>query len=50
MMQLLNAVSAQSVTTVDEYAGDALSNIVLEGTKLADIKTTRFVVEVHNGS
>ena len=48
VVQLLNAVSAEGVTTVNKYARDSLTHVVLEGAELTDIKATRLVVEVHN--
>ena len=49
MVKLRDAVSAQCVPTVDQDARDALTNVVLEAAELADVKTTRLVVEVHLG-
>jgi len=48
VVQLLNAVGAQGVAAVHQYARNALAHVVLEGAKLADVETTRLVVEVHD--
>ena len=47
VVKLLNAVRAQSMAAVDQYAGDALTDIVLESTELTNVETTRLVVKVH---
>lgn len=47
MVQLLNAVRAQSVATVDQYARDALAHVVLESTELADVEAAGLIVQVH---
>ena len=39
VMQLLNAVRAQSMATVDQNAWNAFSNVVLECTELANVET-----------
>ena len=39
VMQLLNAVRAQSMATVDQNAWDSFSNVVLERTELANVET-----------
>ena len=49
MMKLLDAVSTQGVTTVNQNPRNSLSNIILQSTKLANVKSPRFVVEVHDG-
>lgn len=47
MVELLDAVGAKGVSAMDQNAWDALANVVLEAAKLADIKTTRLIVQVH---
>ena len=47
MVKLLNAVRAQSMAAVDQYARDAFTDVVLESTELANVETTRLVVKVH---
>lgn len=47
MMQLLDAISAQSMAAMNKYSGDPFSNIILESTKLADVKSSRLIVQVH---
>ena len=46
VVKLLNAVRAQSMAAVDQYARDALTDVVLESTELANVETTRLVVKV----
>ena len=47
VVKLLNAVRAQSMAAVDQYARDAFTDVVLESTELANVETTRLVVKVH---
>ena len=47
VMQLLDAVGAESVPAVHKYARDALSHVVLEPTELTDVQSARLVVKVH---
>ena len=47
VVQLLDAARAQRVAAMDKYARNTLSNVVLEGTELADIKSPRLIVQVH---
>ncbi len=49
VVQLLDAVRAESVSTVHQDAGDSLAHIVLEGAELTNVKSTGLVVEVHQG-
>ena len=46
VVKLLNAVRAQSMAAVDQYARDTLTDVVLESTELANVETTRLVVKV----
>ena len=39
VMQLLNAVRAQSMATVDQNSWNTLTNVVLERTELANVET-----------
>lgn len=47
MVQLLDAIGAQSVPAVDQDARDALPHIVLERAKLANIEPAGLIVEIH---
>ena len=47
VVQLLDAVGAQGVAAVNQYARDALSHIVLQSAELTDVKAARLVVQVH---
>ena len=47
VVQLLDAVRAQSVAAVNQDARDALSHVVLERAELANVKPAGLVVEVH---
>ena len=49
MVKLLDAMSAKSMAAVDQNSGNSLANVVLERAELADVKSTRFIVKVHNG-
>ena len=44
MVQLLNAVGAECVPTVDQYARDALAHVILEGAELANVQAARLIV------
>ena len=44
VMQLLDAVRAQSMAAVDQYARDALTHVVLECAELADVEAAGLVV------
>ena len=44
MVQLLDAVRAQSMATMDQDSWNAFANVVLKSTELANVKTTRLVV------
>jgi len=46
MMQFLDAACAESVSTVNQDTGDTLSHIVLLSAELADVKSSKLVVEV----
>ena len=46
-MELLNAASAERMTTVNKYARDPLSNVILEPTKLANVELPGLVVQIH---
>lgn len=48
MVQLANAIRAQGVPAVDQNTRDPFSDVVLEATKLADVKATRLVIELDN--
>ena len=47
MMELLDAAGAESVTAVDENARDSLPNIILKPAELANVKTARLIVQIH---
>ena len=44
VVQLLNAARAKSVATVDKYAWNAFTHVVLESTESADVKLASFVI------
>ena len=44
VVQLLDAVRAQSMAAVDQYARDALTHVVLECAELADVEAAGLVV------
>ena len=46
-MEMLNAARAERMATVHQDPWDALTNVVLESTELADVKASALVVEVH---
>lgn len=47
MVQLLDAVRAQSVAAVDQNTGDSFADVVLKSAELADIQAARLVVKIH---
>jgi len=47
MVQLLDAARAEGVAAVDKYARDAFSHVVLECAELANIQSTRLIVQIH---
>ena len=48
VVQLVNAVSAQSVTTVNQDSRDALTHVILEAAELANVKAPRLIVQIHD--
>ena len=48
MVQLLDAARAESVATVNEYAWDAFTNVVLESTERADVELAGLIVQIHD--
>ena len=46
VMELLDAARAECVSTVDEYARDTLTNIILECTELAYVQPTRLIIQI----
>ena len=48
MVQLLDAARAESVATVNEYAWDAFTNVVLEPTERADVELAGLIVQIHD--
>ncbi len=47
VVQLLDAVGAQGVAAVDQYARNSFAHVVLEAAKLADIESARLIVQIH---
>ena len=47
MVQLLNAIRAERVSTMNQNAWNPLSNVILQATELADIESARLIVQVH---
>lgn len=45
VMEVTQTLSAQSVTTVDHYPGDALSHVVFQAAEIAKVETSRLVVD-----
>ncbi len=48
MVQSVTTVCAKSMATVHQNTRNALSNIILETTELADIKLARLIVQIHD--
>ena len=48
VVQLLDAVRAESMSAVNQYAWDTFTNVVLERAELADIELTRLVIQIHD--
>ena len=48
-MELLNATSAQSMPTVNQYARNSLPNVILKPAELANVELPGLVVQVHYG-
>ena len=46
-MELLNAVRAECMTTVNQYAWNTLTNVILKAAELANIEPSGLVVQVH---
>ena len=47
VMELLNAASAERMSTVNQYARDSLPNVILEPTELANVELPGLVVQIH---
>ena len=47
VVQLLDAVRAQSVAAVDQNTGDSFTDVVLQSAELTDIQAARLVVQIH---
>jgi len=48
VVKLVDAVSAQSVTTVDQDARNTLTHVVLLSAELANVQSSRLIVQVHD--
>ena len=46
-MELLNATSAQSMPTVNQYARNSLTHVILKPAELANVELPGLVVQVH---
>ncbi len=47
VVQLLNAVRAQSMPAVDQDAGNPFAHVVLQAAELADVQAARLIVKIH---
>ena len=48
VVQLLNAIGTKCVSTMDQYARNTFTHVILHATELADIQLTRLIVEIHH--
>ena len=47
VMQLLDAIGAQGVATMNKDAGDSLAHVVLQSAELTDVKASGLIVQIH---